>query len=457
MAGISLGGLASGLDTNTMVTQLMAIERQPLGRLDMSRLRAEGRRNVIDELATKLRALNAAQADLSKASLWATSQAFTSGDTTKVTAQKSATATGDVALQTFSVTVNRLASQQVTTYNYAPRAGGNTTITFNGNAALQVSLPNGAASATQMAAAINARSDLPVTAAVNGSGQLVFTGKTVGATFSATTNGTLNQVSTTNPTAAYTITSSDGTSTSSTTATSNSVTFNGTTFDLKAITGGTPASVRFGTPARDDVAITKQLKAFVDLYNETVDWARTKLGDARVRDAKNLADASKGVLRGDVGLSSVLSNMRIALSSPIGGGAPAARDTLAEVGISVLAPVSGKSDADRLEGKLVLDETKFAAALSASAGDVKRVFDVVGGKLDAILEPFSRSQTGVLAVRSEQATNDIGRIKSRYSALEQRLGQRELRLREYFTQLETALGASQSQTAWLQGQIAGLG
>ena len=54
---MSLSGLASGLDTSTIVDQLMAIERQPETRVKMKQATENARQQALRDVQTKLQAL----------------------------------------------------------------------------------------------------------------------------------------------------------------------------------------------------------------------------------------------------------------------------------------------------------------------------------------------------------------------------------------------------------------
>ena len=60
MAGINVGGLATGLDTATLIGQLMAVERQPVVRLEARRAQVEARVRALDDFASKLAAIRTA-------------------------------------------------------------------------------------------------------------------------------------------------------------------------------------------------------------------------------------------------------------------------------------------------------------------------------------------------------------------------------------------------------------
>ena len=57
---LNIGGLASGLDTNSIVDQLMAIERQPRTRLDQQASLSTARQSALADFQTRLRAVEAA-------------------------------------------------------------------------------------------------------------------------------------------------------------------------------------------------------------------------------------------------------------------------------------------------------------------------------------------------------------------------------------------------------------
>ena len=52
MAGLSLSGLASGVDTSSIVDQLMAIERQSITRLQYRQSAVTGEQSALKEIAS---------------------------------------------------------------------------------------------------------------------------------------------------------------------------------------------------------------------------------------------------------------------------------------------------------------------------------------------------------------------------------------------------------------------
>src|SRR4051794_11548790 len=127
---INFGGLASGLDTNTIVDQLMAIERQPQTRLKLKQSQIDARKSALSDVASRLKNLRLAAQDLKSPTLWLDTQSVDVNDSTKV----AATRTGGAGTGGHQVLVTQLASasQHWFTYSSTPPAS-DTTITVAGH------------------------------------------------------------------------------------------------------------------------------------------------------------------------------------------------------------------------------------------------------------------------------------------------------------------------------------
>src|SRR3712207_1286744 len=124
---INFGGLASGLDTNSIVDQLMALERVPQNRLKMRQSDIDARKSALSDIATRLRNLKNAAADLKSPTLWVDTQSVEVNDSTKIAASR----TGPAATGSYQVTVTSLASAYQRWYTYNPPAA-DTTIDIGG-------------------------------------------------------------------------------------------------------------------------------------------------------------------------------------------------------------------------------------------------------------------------------------------------------------------------------------
>jgi flagellar hook-associated protein 2 len=446
MAGLRLGGLASGVDTETIIGQLMALEAQPKTRMLVQQRLAEGRRTALEDVARQLRGLSTAIGDLKSITTWADVQAVTSSDTSKVgVRQVGAAPAGNVTVE-----VTKLAA--VEQHFYAWTGQPDAAFAIDGVA---VDL-SGAADAQAAATAINGTTGITVHAGVV-NGQLVLTGKQLGRDITVTGQGGLTLAREVDKQLTeYTVNGVAQDATTSTVVQPGGLP--GLELTLKAATTG-PVTLSVGAPGPDAEKVKAKVKAFVDAYNATLDVVRGKLGEKKVANPSTTADFTKGALRGDVALSSLLSNMRQALS-PVAD-TTSAIDTLAELGIAPAKPQSsGDSTPEALAGKLTLDADKLAAALTADAAAVERVLGgdatAIAQRLEAMLAPITKAGTGYIAEGQATADRRVRAMADRQIEFDRKLALREERLRSMFTAMEQAMSASQSQSSWLSGQLDGL-
>src|SRR5919199_498854 len=128
---INFGGLASGLDTNTIVDQLMAIERQPQTRLKLRQQQIDTRKQTLSDIQSRLKNLRLAAQDLKSPTLWLDTQTVDVNDTTKI----AATRTGGAGTGGYQVTVTQLASASQHWFSYsATPPSSDDTITIGGHA-----------------------------------------------------------------------------------------------------------------------------------------------------------------------------------------------------------------------------------------------------------------------------------------------------------------------------------
>ena len=113
----SLGGLASGIDTNALVEGLMGVARQPSDQLAAKKTQVDGASATVSTFSSKLSALKTAALALTTNVGFASSVA-SSSDPSVV-----ATATGSVSAGSFAVTVGKLARAQKTRSTATPETG----------------------------------------------------------------------------------------------------------------------------------------------------------------------------------------------------------------------------------------------------------------------------------------------------------------------------------------------
>jgi flagellar hook-associated protein 2 len=104
---ISSPGVGSGLDINSIVTQLVEVERQPLKTLQTKAAKLETQLSAFATVKSQLASLGDAASDLLSNDKWG-AKTFSSSNTTAVTG----TASSSSIASSFSMTVEQLASSQ---------------------------------------------------------------------------------------------------------------------------------------------------------------------------------------------------------------------------------------------------------------------------------------------------------------------------------------------------------
>lgn len=359
----------TGLDTESIMTSLMAVESQPLTRL----------KNQQAELLQKKTAWNTVKSQIDKviekiASL--TKAASFDGKTATVSSSSvlTATATAGATPGTYQVQVHTLAAAQVVqSSGFAsmtdpfpvPVAG---TITLNGQS-ITISETDTLESVT---AKINATANVGARAAIlqtsPGSYRMILTSDTTGAAGAMEFGGDLDVWR------ALGVLDAGDAVNEIVAATDASFTVNGILFTRSdnsvsdAIPGVTLSLLEAGDGAKtsitvgyDDEAIVASVKEFVTEYNNMIDTVgKYTTYDASTRTA--------GLLFGDPLVTGLLSQMRAAIFNTVAG-APAGYASLSMVGIT-----TGTGATFSRDGTLTLDEAKLREALKADREGVAVLF-----------------------------------------------------------------------------------
>src|SRR3954471_14058650 len=453
----SISGLSSGIDTATIIDQLMSIERQPQTRLKNQVSISAARKTVLSDIQTRLKNLQLAAQDLKSATLWANKQTVDVNDPTKVAASLS----GPAGSGSYQLNVATLARGSQRWYAYAPPAADDSISFSNGHTTAI------AANATidDAVLAINSDAAAPVyasavTDAQSGTKYLVFSSRTTGLTASAFT-------------ASSSALAEDGSravggldseywvdSGAHKFSSSNVVTdaIPGVSLTLKGTTSVSgPVTVTVGAPGADNANVTAKVKAFVDQYNSTLDFVRSKLDEKKVANPQTAADQAKGLLNGDTMLEGILSQLRIAMTATYAPGNPTTLDQMNEIGVSTGAGSGGALNADAIKGKLVFDATAFGNALASDPTSVKALISGATGfgqALGNLLSPTLQAG-GTMASRLTSEDAKQKTLNDQIAAMDVLLNKKQDTLKAQFTAMETALQASQAQSQWLARQPLG--
>jgi flagellar hook-associated protein 2 len=442
--------MSSGLDTQSIIDQLMAVDRAPETRMKLQQSVLQARQTALSDIGTRVRNLLTAAKDLGDVTTWADTQTLDVSDSTKLTATRlSGAAPGG-----HEIAVTALARSEQRSYAFQPGAA---TLTI-GSAQIALSADDDGQAAADR---INAAPGAPVYAVWvkdplgdTTKDRLVLTRKDTGQFDQSdmTVSGaawTSSETYSAGVNATFTV---DGGPAQQSRSNVVKSAIPGLQLTLKAT--GT-SSVTVSPPGPDQDAVQKKLQAFVDQYNSTVDFVRGKLTEKKVPNATSATDAAKGVLFGDPQLTGLLSQLRNMVSDKTGISGGVQR--FGDLGISTGTGSGGAASADAIAGKLTFDTTKFADAFDSGRLDVKAFMtDATNGiakKLTSLLDPVAKPTSGLLDVRARQAGDQSDDIDAQITALEDRLTQHQQRLQAQFTAMEQALAQSQSQGSWLSAQL----
>jgi flagellar hook-associated protein 2 len=457
----NIGGLASGLDTNSIITSLMAVERQPETRLKTQQSQLQQKKTDLQSIEDSLKALQSAAEDLKSPTLWLNTQSVDVNDTTKV----AATRTGGAGTGGYQVSVTQLASASQHWFTY-PTAGpsADDTITVGGH---DITISAGS-DITAAANTINSDTDSPVYASVvsaaNGSQYIALSSKTTGSTsdFTVTDPGGLITEDASRAVAGVNAKGFVGAQAFDEPSNVIADAIPGVSLTLKGVTGpSSPITVTVGSPQPDTASITAKMKAFVDQYNSTIDLVRGKLNEAPVVNPQTTEDQLKGDLYGDSMLDGVLSSMRTTIYQTFSSG-NTSYDQMAEIGISTGDAVgSGTLNQDAIAGKLVFDPAKFSAAITADPTAVRKL---VGGDtntpgfaqaMDNLLQPVVEAQ-GTLDQTISSADSEYRQLADQITDMEALMVQKQEMLQQQFTNMETAMQQSQAAASQVSGQLSAL-
>lgn len=441
MSSISFGGLATGLDTGSIVTQLVALRRQPIVQLQAQKSLFERQQAALKDLQSKLTALKDAADALD------TAQSF--GSLTAVSSLEgvlTASAESEAQQGTYTITVESLARaqkdiSQAFSSQVAEVGTGTFTITVGGEVT-EITLAEGSSSLTNLKNAINdSGANVRATIINDGSGtnpyRLVLTAAETGTDaafsvdFSGLSGGTAPALSniTTATNAALTIDSVTVTSQSN--MVGNAI--EGVTLNLLKQDPGTEITVAVNI---DKDAIAAKLQKMVDAYNDVMTYVK--------------AQQQKGAtLQGSNVLRSVQTRISdVAIQSLSGTGQ---YKLLSQVGIT-----------QEEGGLLAFDRAKFDSAVATDYGAVRDLFVERNTNLGkayqfrTAIEALTDAKTGTFKITSDSLSDRMDEIDKRVTRYEDSIASYQQVLERKFTAMEMAVSALQAQGNYLTSVFAKL-
>jgi flagellar hook-associated protein 2 len=128
---------------------------------------------------------------------------------------------------------------------------------------------------------------------------------------------------------------------------------------------------------------------------------------------------------------------------------------LSDLGIGLPASAGGVVTDDAKAGKLAIDDTKLNAALDSNWVGVKDFFTSFSKTVSSYVDTQTGGH-GLIDDRLKAADSNMKLLKDQLDQANERIDQKETRLKAQFAAMESALQESQTQQAWLTGQLASL-
>lgn len=450
MSTVNFMGSYSGID-QTMIDQLMAVEKRPLIQLADKKTGMEAQKNAWNDVRTRLNNLFEKIKVLESAETYTSKNASSSGDSVEMTASKNSSE------GTYQVHVSQLATSTAVIGGTIAAAEGDSskalgiTGSFNLNTDHQIDIATDDSVRT-IADKINALQDQSGVRASIIDNRLVLNNIATGNTDIVLSDGdgtTLNSI---------------GLGDTSTLNQGKNALFNINGVDVERSSNTVSDVVEYTTitlskehaigdfdtvsVSLDTGKVETALDDFISQYNSTMQFIDSKLsaGQAGV-------EGSRGDLAGDGTLMRLQSTLRNMVSSTISNDNTEINN-ISEIGVTTI---------DKF-GQLRFDKSKLSAALSENPEQIKNFFssvnesgDKVGfvPRINSYIDGFV-SSTGIIKGKTDTYDRTIKDISKQVDAFNIRMQRKEEYYITMFSRLDTAMMEAESQMNWLTSQIAGL-
>ena len=463
MATITASGSGSGLDIESIVTQLVAVERAPVeNRLNSQEAVAQASLTAFGTLNSALSAFQKTIADMQNLADFQ-GRAVTSSETELFIASSSnQAAVGNTSIEVLNLAkAHKLISGDFADANTVVGTGS-LTIAAN-NKSFQVNITAENQSLQQIRDSINDDvNNIGVTASIltvnDGGGtpvsKLVLTADGSGETFemsisvddndgSDKNNSGLSQLFFVSGDVDNQLTEKDPPQDAEILIDGFSAT-SSTNLFTNAIQGITLTAVKAdpGNPATMSVTLDKsgsesKIRDFVEKYNGLM----SNLNQLTDYDAAN---NTSGLLTGDATTRGLEAQVRRLLNSTVSG-ISGAFSSLAELGMRT-----------EKDGTLTINETVLSDALDNNFADVGKVFTSDNGiatQLDTLINTYIDKNSGLLKTRTDGFDRQLDEIAIKRSNLERKLESTERRIRSQFIAMDLLVAQLNSTGSFLTQQL----
>ena len=446
---IQFGGLATGLDTSSIIDQLMNIERQPLTRLEADKTWLNNRLKAFTELDTRLKAFSDSIKDLNyRDTLLKRSTTLGSEEFFTASASRDAVPGASYEVEVVSLArVQKSVSNGVASSSEALFGTGTLSLSV-GEETHTIDIGEGENSLAGIMAAIN-KADVGVRAAIINDGtvnpdgsstpfRMVLTGETVAKEFSLDASGLTGGAASLDlgvpiQQAARAHVRVD---TIDIYSDSNTLTeaIPGMTLDLRKAEVGATTNLAVNV---DKAAIKEAIEGFATGYNKVISF---------ITSQSVINGEGGGVLGGDAGINAIKRRLQTMLTQPAENS-------------GTLRALSQLGFETQKDGTLKVNEKTLGAAIDENLDSVVSLLagedgvEGVATRFKNYLFEMTSSGSGLLQGRKESITNNLKRIDTKVDAVQARLEQRQKTLEAQFSAMETLISGLNAQSSYLSQQM----
>jgi flagellar hook-associated protein 2 len=205
------------------------------------------------------------------------------------------------------------------------------------------------------------------------------------------------------------------------------------------LASGTPAGEKSSIAiTRDDEAVTAKAKELVDGLTDLFAFI-SKNSSVSVSTSSGSTTAKGGIFTGDSSVRDIEQRMMSAAIGPIDGRSPS------EIGISITK-----------DGAIEFDAEKFAKALKEDSAWAEKVVQTIAGRVATVSTEASDKYDGAITKRIQGQESLVKSLNDQVTDWDTRLASRRSTLEHTWAQLEVTLNRLQSQGDWLSSQLATL-
>ncbi|MFZ7087936.1 flagellar filament capping protein FliD [Curtobacterium sp. RRHDQ10] len=459
---LAIDGLASGLDTTSLINSLMTIEQQPQTLL-------KSKVTTTQSFISSLQTINGQIQNLAtKATTAAAKTSLNLWTASSSAPSVSATATVSATPGAISFTVGSTAAAQIgvtaAMSTWPANADGTTApaITLVAADGTKTAVTAASTSLDDVASAING-SAAGVKAVKVASGtasdgtkqyRLQLTSTTTGAAGAFSVyQGTADQVdagTATNvlaePGAGIVTKASDAAVTlwagtdAQQTITSKSNSFTDLLPGLNITVSATSTDPVTVTVGRNTTAAAAVASGLVDQFNAITSYYGTATAVTTSTDSTTGATTTtSGTLTGDATTRSAMQRLSSAMSTPVNGKSPSS------IGMSI-----------NKDGTFTFDSNAFQTALAADPAGVQSMLSGIAQNVADAANAMSDKYTGSITTAITGQQSVVTDLSKQISDWDDRLAARKASLQAVYTNLETSLSTLKSQSSWLTSALSGL-